>query len=144
MSFRTRSIVGPISAQRCSYVLIDFDALVTHGRYRHWRAIDLCFSWYDGGKRNCFVSTDAVDVASRAAILINQVRAIRHQTTSNDEVSGCVAAGNRCRAASAMIRSRWRVAAALAVTIRPALSERECRDGAFDFGRIAHVDWAWL
>ena len=50
---------------------------------------------------------DAVDVARRLPKHVEEVGSVGHETTGGDHVTERVAAGKRCRAASAMTRSRW-------------------------------------
>src|SRR5262249_20943558 len=49
---------------------------------------------------------DAVDIASRTPVLVGIVGPVTNQTATGDEEPFEVTAGNLCRAASVMIRSR--------------------------------------
>ena len=49
---------------------------------------------------------DAIDVAGRAPVLVNQISCIGDQAAVGDEAAFAVDRGSLCRAASAMITSR--------------------------------------
>jgi hypothetical protein len=101
---------------------------------RHCQAAGLCgfeidnqlvFSRSLHGKISGLLALeDAIDIASRPPKLVIKIGSIGDQAAGGDEETFEVTAGNLCRAASAMMRSRWIADDALAVTIRPPFGER--------------------
>ena len=89
---------------------------------------------------------DAIDVAGRAPVLVDEIRPIGDQAAAGDEEAvgvdrGQLVPGRQRDDQIAMNRR----ANALAVTIRPPFERaREGRDGALDLAGVAHVDRAHL